>query len=175
MHIRQPSSVHSLCLFSSPPTWEYLHCGMLLQSFHLLYLQKPSAYSCPFCSCYTQILLCLWYMYILCGIYPWYKQMPSHTVFCFIALPIPIKVTLWGHCIPTTLFYNRYFEYCVYHVCMLHVLMCVQYEFTRLSSPPFPSAPSLFLSFYPAGPKQMGPPFELRFCSRFLPVKKESP
>lgn len=32
---------------------------------------------------------------------------------------------------------------------------------------------SLSLSFYPAGPKQMGPPFELRLCSRFLRFKSE--
>ena len=29
---RQPSSVHSFCLFFPPPTQDYLHCGMLLQS-----------------------------------------------------------------------------------------------------------------------------------------------
>ena len=40
MHIRQPSSVHPLCLFCSPPTLDYVHCGMLLQSFHLINLQK---------------------------------------------------------------------------------------------------------------------------------------
>ena len=33
--IRQPSSAHLLSLFSSSPTLDYLHCGMLLQSFHL--------------------------------------------------------------------------------------------------------------------------------------------
>ena len=31
--------------------------------------------------------------------------------------------------------------------------------------------PLLSLSLYPTCPKQMGPPFELRFCSKFLPVK----
>ena len=45
-------------------------------------------------------------------------------------------------------------------------------------SPPFPSAPQpltpfLSLSLSSASPKKMGPPFELRFCSRFLPVKRE--
>ena len=32
---------------SSPPILDYICCGMLLQSLHLIYLQKPSAYTCP--------------------------------------------------------------------------------------------------------------------------------
>ena len=31
-------------------------------------------------------------------------------VFCFIALFILIILTLWGHSVPTTLFYNQYFK-----------------------------------------------------------------
>ena len=45
--IRLPSSAHSLCLFSSPPSPDCPCCGMLLQTCHLIYLQKPSAYTYP--------------------------------------------------------------------------------------------------------------------------------